>query len=265
MRSLPLLPALLLLVGCGEALSPLDQTTDFGAIHLAGEYVEVVTLTNQLLVEQTLEGASFADGSDFELLTSLPLTMDSQASYGLEFRFVTEEAGLFEDVVTLAVSNRESSYWATVRLVASFEDGDRDGDGFVDEALGGDDCDDTNAEVHVAAEEVCDGVDTNCNGETPANEVDEDGDGWFRCGGDCDDNDDEQYPTREEGCDFIDSNCDGQLGDDELDLDDDGYSACEGDCEPENETAHPGPHAEICDGIDTNCDGFIPPVEDDCE
>ncbi|MCP4868702.1 MAG: hypothetical protein GY898_08290 [Proteobacteria bacterium] len=265
MRRLLLLPAFLLLVGCGEALSPLDQTTDFGAIHLTGEYVEVVTLTNQLFVEQTIQSASFADGSAFELLTLMPIVMDPEASYGLEFRFVTGEAGSFSDVVTLQVTQGDNTYNATVRLEASFENGDLDGDGFVTDALGGTDCDDTDPLVHVGAEEICDGVDSNCNGETPENEVDEDGDGWFRCGGDCDDQDDEQHPERDEGCDFKDSDCDGFLGDDELDLDNDGYSACDGDCEPENEAAHPGPHAEVCDGIDTNCDGFIPPVEDDCE
>ncbi len=41
---------------------------------------------------------------------------------------------------------------------------DRDGDGFVDEACGGTDCDDLDPDINTAATEVCDGADNDCDG-----------------------------------------------------------------------------------------------------
>ena len=42
---------------------------------------------------------------------------------------------------------------------------DADGDGFISSDTGGDDCDDTNPDIHPGAEEVCDSVDNNCDGQ----------------------------------------------------------------------------------------------------
>jgi hypothetical protein len=120
---------------------------------------------------------------------------------------------------------------------------DDDGDGFVEcsswsgtdpTVAGGGDCDDTNFEFHPGAAEICDGLDTNCNGTVPANEVDQDGDGWVACpgwsgfnvtivgGGDCDETDVDVSPGAAEECDGVDTDCTSGTPDDEVDDDGDG-------------------------------------------
>jgi hypothetical protein len=90
---------------------------------------------------------------------------------------------------------------------------DNDGDGFAE--VDGD-CDDSDPNVHPAADEDCStAIDDNCNGFVNDNEPDKDGDGELRCVGgavnDCDDWDPEVGPHMIELCpDGIDNDCDGQ-------------------------------------------------------
>ena len=83
---------------------------------------------------------------------------------------------------------------------------DADGDGWV--TCG--DCDDTNVDINEGATELCDGVDGDCDGVVPADEVDGDADGALACE-DCDDTDATLVPGAVELCDGIDQNCDGAL------------------------------------------------------
>lgn len=96
------------------------------------------------------------------------------------------------------------------------------------------DCDDTNAAINPAADEVCDGLDNNCDGQVdlgatdPATwYLDADGDGYGNprvytdeCtppagyvadGSDCDDVDRSTFPGAAEYCDGVDNNCDGSV------------------------------------------------------
>lgn len=140
-----------------------------------------------------------------------------------------------------------------------------DGGVWVDD---GTDCDDSRAGVNPSAPEICDGVDTDCNGspDAPDEDDDEDGYGDSFCGGpDCRDWNPDINPGASELCDGIDSDCDGAGEDD----DDDGFlavgEACSGgdladlprtDCDDDDPTEYVGAD-DICDGEDDDCDGTV--------
>ena len=138
------------------------------------------------------------------------------------------------------------------------------------------DCDDARAEIRPGAEELCDLLDHDCDGDVDENAadlsvwyVDSDGDGWgdkssvlAACvkpsgysafDSDCDDLEPTTYPGAEESCGAgVDSNCDGSV---DTDGDGDGFLACE-DCDDRNASVN-SRATEICNGIDDDCDGDI--------
>lgn len=108
---------------------------------------------------------------------------------------------------------------------------DNDGDGFADS----EDCDDNDSSINPSAEEICDGLDNNCDGTIDEDvlsvfyaDADEDGfgnserileacsvpDGYIANGSDCDDLDAYTYPSAEEICDGKDNNCNGDIDED---------------------------------------------------
>lgn len=135
---------------------------------------------------------------------------------------------------------------------------DQDDDGFLDaEAcwqMGGDlDCDDTNPDVNPRADEICDGMDNNCDGAT--DDVDADLDGYSICTVDCDDTNPFVFPGAPEACDGVDNDCSGTV-DEIWDFDGDGTSACAGDCDDDDPEIGPD-HGDPCDGIDNDCSGIV--------
>ncbi|MCB9758477.1 MAG: putative metal-binding motif-containing protein [Alphaproteobacteria bacterium] len=134
---------------------------------------------------------------------------------------------------------------------------DVDGDGYGDSLETGDlaceapvgkvdngrDCDDRDPDVRPTADEVCDGVDNNCDGAIDGDDAvdattwypDADGDGYgdsgvlltaceaptgyVSVGGDCDDAEPAAWPGADEVCDDIDNDCDGRLDDEDPDVD----------------------------------------------
>jgi hypothetical protein len=167
---------------------------------------------------------------------------------------------------------------------------DPDGDGFgAGPGCQGRDCDQTRADVHVGAPEVCDGVDNNCDGTIDGNPVDAGGacdtgflgacaagvqvcqEGLLACVG-------LQAPAPET-CDGVDNSCDGAVDEDATDApawyrdadgdrfgnpDDavaqcsrpEGYVADPGDCDDARVDINPTV-PEVCDGVDNNCDGTV--------
>ncbi len=145
---------------------------------------------------------------------------------------------------------------------------DRDGDGV--EACPGAtteaDCDDGDPAAYPGADEICDGIDNDCDG-VMTDEEDEDGDGYPVCAGDCDDDDPLVTPGDEDG-DGV-SGCDDPADCDDTDPaltpfddDGDGASTCDGDCDDGdpalNTLDEDGDFDTTCEG---DCDDADPTVE----
>ena len=115
---------------------------------------------------------------------------------------------------------------------------DADGDGYTEE----NDCDDSNSSINPQAEEICDEIDNDCNGEVDDGVgdlyySDADGDGFgdpdaamqlcdapaedsglVENADDCDDSDELTFPDSDELCDEKDNDCDSLI-DEELNYD----------------------------------------------
>ena len=174
---------------------------------------------------------------------------------------------------------------------------DEDGDGY----LAAEDCDDADASAFPGAEEICDGIDNDCDDEVDEGAVDAsiwyadtDGDGegdadaavaacevpdgHVADASDCDDTDPAVSSAAEETCDGIDNDCDGDVDEPDAvdavrwfgDSDADGFGdadrsevACEQpvgfvaddtDCNDQSDASYPGAQ-EVCDGLDNDCNG----------
>lgn len=111
---------------------------------------------------------------------------------------------------TDAVDEYDESDNLTVASVPVYLERDFDGDGVDAQEYGGEDCDDDDGGVYPGAEETCDGVDEDCDGDTDEG-IDEDDDGYEGCYEDCDDGDDSVHPgADDEPENGIDEDCDGQ-------------------------------------------------------
>ena len=168
---------------------------------------------------------------------------------------------------------------------------DLDGDGY----RAAIDCDDENPDVYPDAEEICDGLDNNCDGTideglTETWYVDADGDGfgdaaspaelcdalegYAESGDDCDDENAEIFPGATELCNGVDDNCDGTI--DEAgdapwyeDADGDGYGNPDvslSECDPEGSWV---PDGTDCDDEDPDINPGVDDIcnlqDDDCD
>ena len=140
--------------------------------------------------------------------------------------------------------------------IADLGDGDLDGDGYADIAG---DCDDSEPAVFPFAEEVCDLLDNDCDGDIDEGTecVDDDGDGQTEQTGDCDDGDANVYTGAPELADYIDNDCDTLIDEntDNGDDDGDGYTEFGGDCDDANPNINPSRLEIVGNGLDDDCDG----------
>ncbi len=170
---------------------------------------------------------------------------------------------------------------------------DSDGDGYFSD----EDCDDNNSAVFPTAEEICDGLDNDCDSEVDEEILttyysDSDGDGfgdgsdWLEAcsapdgfvpnSGDCDDLNSDVYPAALELCDEIDNDCDLEIDEGLFnswyqDIDGDGfgnvsvtYEGCpeegfvDNSEDCDDNNLEVSPNStESCDEVDNNCDGQI--------
>ncbi|MDG1484202.1 MAG: putative metal-binding motif-containing protein, partial [Myxococcota bacterium] len=185
---------------------------------------------------------------------------------------------------------------------------DADGDGFGDEGSPteaceqpsgyvpiGNDCNDTTAEAFPGAEEKCDGVDNNCDGEideglTEAYYADGDGDGFgdettgvFACekpsgmvsdGDDCDDTSADVFPGNPEVCDEADNDCDGDTDEGVTttyyeDVDGDAYGISDSTTEscdlPTGYSASPGDCDDAASAINPDAVEVCDDIDNDCD
>jgi hypothetical protein len=140
---------------------------------------------------------------------------------------ISFNSSLFASVLLLAACNGDKTV-DTSGPVDTFDTSasDSDGDGYT--SL--EDCDDNDASINPGADESCNGLDDDCDGDidegmTGTYYADEDGDGfgdngvytdaceattgWVPIAGDCDDANPAIYPDSEELCDGLDNDCDG--------------------------------------------------------
>jgi hypothetical protein len=143
---------------------------------------------------------------------------------------------------------------------------DADADGYSE--VGGD-CDDLDETVYPFAPEAvdtdgdgdteADGVDNDCDGivDEGTTAYDDDLDGVDEAAGDCNDSDATIYPGATEAANWKDDDCDGTVDEGTTNYDDDGdgFSELGNDCDDADSAVNPGEPEVTGNAVDEDCDG----------
>jgi predicted outer membrane repeat protein len=261
-------PAILAVAACQPKMADLPpqftvtpEELDFETVPTEGEATLELTLENAGGGEVALLSVTLTEGDPdtYEVDRNGVEIIGAEEQQIVLVTFRPDEERLYTGQLQLRTDYPEqASFYVTLLGQGGPSQEDYDQDGF--SAAAGD-CDDGNAAVHPDAEEVCDGVDNNCDSIRLPDEVDADYDGWFVCTGDCDDANGAINPGQAEQCDGLDNNCDDEIPDND-DGDSDGYTLCDGDCDDAVSQVNPG-RPEICDGYDNDCDTNVDNVDND--
>jgi len=189
------------------------------------------------------------------------------------------DAEVGEHVIYLTVIDAEGQTGEASVLVEVRDpaEGDRDGDGWPENAG---DCDDDDPDVNPGADEACNLIDDDCNDIVDDKDLDGDTHVDEACGGytgalpvdDCDDLDATSFPGASEQLDGADNDCNGIIDDGLSTFDEDGdcyctASYCTGSANPKCAVVDPGD----CDDTDASLnlddldgDGYST-CDDDCD
>ncbi len=281
----PFAPAFLLLaplglLGCGDNIKtqhPRDSedtdvegtppdiflpTTafDFGTLPLGERVSTVVTVQN--LGGETLTISSVSTASPFSVSPST-LSVQGGGTSTVTVTVDVEDYLPHEDVLTFVSDDADAPTVDVSLSVTAVTDEDGDGYDLID--AGGDDCDDTDANVYPgAADAYYDDIDSNCDG---LSDWDQDQDGYESDahntdpeagGGDCLDLDPSYHPgATDEPYDNRDTNCDDA---DDYDQDGDGSRSDEygsgTDCD-DTDPAVNTEGVETFNGKDDDCEGTV--------
>ncbi len=166
---------------------------------------EVQSLHLQNLCKVEVDVAAQIDGDDAFQVAAVTLTLGGGQGAVLQVSYAPESYEVHGGVLLLKTLDGQH----TLQL-AGQPMSDGDGDGFDAEAMGGEDCDDTDPDVNPEAEEQpYDELDSDCDGDR-GDDVDGDGyDGDAVGGEDCDDEDPGISPAAPESRNAEDDDCDG--------------------------------------------------------
>ncbi len=205
---------------------------DFGEQDLATTANQTLDVGNAGGASLTLFAVDLVGDQGSESFTldplALPLTLEPGETVSILAHFTPLEAGAFDAIIEIT-SNDESQPVVQVPCHGAgvfHPPPDSDADGSPD----AEDCAPLDPTIFPGAEETCDGVDNDCDGDIDEGYPDTDGDGTLDCLDPC--------PT-----------------DPGEDLDDDSFCA-PSDCDDANPFVNPG-QSELCDGVDNNCDGIV--------